>query len=42
MADEDLLMGRVKEEFVSDGRMDIEEEDERWCLLVGYITSICK
>ena len=42
MADEDLLRGRVKEEFVSDGRMDIAEEDGRWCVWVGYITSICK
>ena len=42
MADEDLIRGRVKEEFVPDGRMDNEEEDRRWCLWVDYITSICK
>ena len=35
MADEDLFMGRVKEEFVPDGRMEIEEEDGRWCLWVS-------
>ena len=37
MADEDLFLGQVKEGFVPDGRIDIEEEDG------GYIiTSICK
>ena len=28
-ADEDLFLGWVKEGFVHDGRMDIEEEDRR-------------